>query len=160
MKAFSILMLAGLTGAIAQPLPAATAPKLELDFSIPAGIAYEGQIETCVCTAITLATGDPCQFIDRRLEEDEEDLDGEVEGDHERRLQGGSCANCNPGPSGWYCRKMHCRRRELQERTRASPMLDAKASLMVDDVQTSCSSCLGSANILVSTELAQPEPGV
>jgi hypothetical protein len=156
MKTVSILVLAALIGAAAgQPLALAPATaKLAINFRIPPA-TDQAKLEACVCAAITSTTGKPCGFDARRLEEDEEDLQGEVEGEMEleRELQGGSCPNCNPGPSGYWCRLMHCRRRGLQGSAVAS------ATAMTSSIQSKAAQCLAlsvSSVVVTTTQAVAP----
>jgi hypothetical protein len=164
MKTVSILVLAALTGAAAvqglaagTPLTAGTLSKLEIDFAIPS-VSNQALLQACVCWSITSSTNRTCTFVNRRLEEDAEDLEGEVEGEMEleRGLQGGSCPNCNPGPSGYWCRLMHCRRRGLG----ASASASASAASMTGDIQAKAAQCLGvsASGVAVTTQPALMAP--
>jgi hypothetical protein len=98
---FFMMLAAAVSSAIA------AAPEIEISVS---ATASKAALEACICKALISEINgvNNCAFEKRRMEEDEE-IEGEEEGD--RDLQGGSCANCNPGPSGQWCRWMHCRRR-------------------------------------------------
>jgi hypothetical protein len=89
-----------------------------------------------------------CQFENQRL------LRGEIEGmeQADRDLQGGSCANCNPGPSGYWCRLITCRRRQLQGTVNTFPLDDLEARI------ARCTRGAVEATLLVGTPATPPTP--
>jgi hypothetical protein len=128
MKFYSFLMLAA---AVSSAI--AAEPVIEISVS---ATASKRVLEACICKALISEINgvNNCAFEKRRMEEGEE-IEVEEEGD--RDLQGGSCANCNPGPSGQWCRWMHCRRRrELQDGISVN-------SVTLLNVEMDVESCLG-----------------
>jgi hypothetical protein len=81
----------------------------KLEITIPPSKASIKKIEDCICEGVVVEMGGKCKFEHRRL------ADGSDQVEMKRSLQGGSCAQCNPGPSGYWCRLMHCRRRMVGE---------------------------------------------
>jgi hypothetical protein len=81
----------------------------KLEITIPPTKASIKKLEDCICEAVVAEMGGTCEFKRRRL------TDTAGQADVQRVLQGGSCANCNPGPSGYWCRLITCRRRVLAE---------------------------------------------
>jgi hypothetical protein len=122
--------------------------QMKIDINVSNLVAPRKMLETCICNAIVSEVNgvNSCQFESiRRLisgAEGEDEAEGEVvdeaegEDEAERNLQGGSCANCNPGPSGMWCRWMHCRRRLRGAAGYVIPLADVQMDIEV---------CLGTA---------------